>query len=344
MNNDARKRRGAVVAIAATSVVSLVGGVSYLTFGGEAPTRPAALKPRGEHPAITPPSAAPEPPTSETGGFALDFSDTSRRPAAALGNTADYSGFPAAAPAAAGALPALQLPALPELPALPPAEDWLALLQPYVQSYIDGVIQAVGADIAESIVGDAFTNAVGLGLNAAGTLGNLILIIAYLEDDRGPDLLGLLQNVLPAAVAPPLAAEAATPLPDFSGLSTAFAAMASAPDAALGPVALPQLPPLPQLPELPRAEDVAAGIAAALAPAGPLPQLPPLPRAEDVAAGLAVLSQVPPPQLPQLPQLPPGPRAEDVAAGVVGLVAVGFVLSLLAPQPPSLTRMLGLPF
>lgn len=339
MDNDSRRsrRRGVAAVTAATSVVSLVGGISFLAAPAEFPTQHGALKPRTIHPAITPPGPAPRQP--ESGGsdsvsaFGMDLGGTS----APLGSPAGY-----APPAPGPGLPALQLPAPAQLPALPPAEDWLSLLQPYVQSYIDALTQAVGREIAESIVGDAFTNAVGLGLNAAGTLGNLILLIAYLEDDRGGDLLGMLQNALPAAVVPPLAAEA--PLPDFAGLTNAFAAMASAPDVALGPAGLPQLPPLP---ELPRAEDIVAGIAAALGPAPQLPQLPQLPRAEDVAAGIAVLSQLPPPQLPQL-QLPQGPRAEDVAggvvAGVVGLVAVGFVLSLLAPQPPSLTRMLGLPF
>jgi hypothetical protein len=49
---------------------------------------------------------------------------------------------------------------------------------------------------------------------------------------------------------------------------------------------------------------------------------------------------LPPLQLPQLP------RAEDVVGGIVAgavtLAAVGVVMSFF--QPPSLTRMMGLPF
>ena len=84
--------------------------------------------------------------------------------------------------------------------------------------------------------------------------------------------------------------------------------------------------------------------------------LPPLPTPEQLAASLAGLSALgalpglPPLVLPGLPP-PPGfpqlPRPEEVVGGVVGgAIAIGvggLILGALFP-PPSITRMLGLPF
>ena len=344
----AAQRRRYRAAAAVTSIISLVGGVTFQVFSGDGPTQSAALKPRVVAPPAAPPSpAAPAPSTAPGMDFPGAMSGGMDSPTDAGG--ADYSAFtPGAAaqtvPLAASPPPAalqlpLQVPPF-EAPALPPAEDLLGLVQPYVQAYIDSVTQSLGADLAESITGNALSTAANL---AIGALDGLILYAAYVEDDNGRVLLNQLQNALPAIAAPPLAAEAAAPIPDFAGLSEAFAAVADMP-LALGQVP-PQLPraedvgaALAGLPQLPRAEDVGAALAAL--PPPQLPQLPQLPRAEDVAVGLAAL---PPPQLPQLPQLP---RAEDVAGGIVAVTVAGLVLSAIfaPPKPPSLTRMLGLPF
>jgi hypothetical protein len=80
------------------------------------------------------------------------------------------------------------------------------------------------------------------------------------------------------------------------------------------------------------------------------PALPPLPTPEQLAASLAGLSALgalpalPPFTLPVMPQLP---RAEDVVGGVVGgaiaIVVGGAILGTIF-RPPSITRMLGMPF
>lgn len=317
-----RRRRYAVAAGAVTSIVSLVGGITVLTFSGDHPVQPGALKPRTAPVPPAPPSAAPAPPSSPGMDFFGGLTTPAPRAAAPAGVAEMYTNpamFTPAVPAATG--PALLPPA--QLPALPSVEDLLALLQPLIQPYIDSATQAIAADIARSVTWNAINSA----LNAAAvTVGDAVLFALYAEYNNGPRVLEGLQAAVAAIVAPPLAAEAAT-IPDFSGLTAAFAAAAQLPDplgwVAPPLVALPPLPQLPQLPQLPTAEEVAAGLAAlaALAPAG-LPQIP---------------------QLPELPQLP---RVEDVVGGVVGgvigIVAIGVVLSFF--QPPSLTRMLGLPF
>lgn len=64
-------------------------------------------------------------------------------------------------------------------------------------------------------------------------------------------------------------------------------------------------------------------------------------------SGLFALPAIGIPQLPGPPQLPQGPRPEDVVGGVVGgLVAATIAGAVIGAvfQPPSLTRMMGLPF
>ena len=326
-----RYRRTAVGVGAVTSVVSLIGGATFLVFSGDSATRHAALKPRNVPAMDPPPSLDSAPPPAYGMDFLGDISSADT--ASGTGVTTDAysvpleftpSGPAAAVPLSAWPPVALQLPQF-QAPALPPAVDWPGLIQPYLQAYIDSVAQSLGADLAESITGNAIGTAANLAL---GALDGLILYAAYVDDGNG--LLTQLRDALPALTAPALAAEAAAPIPEFAGLSEAFAAVAQM------PVALGQQVPL----QLPRAEDAAVGLAA-LSQLPP-PQLPQLPRAEDLAVGLAALSQLPPPQLPQLPQLP---RAEDVAGGIVAVAVTGLVLSaIFAPKPPSLTRMMGLPF
>ncbi len=337
MDTDAtawrRRYRTTAVGIGAvTSVVSLIGGATFLAFSGDGPTRHAALTPRSVPAADPPPSMDPTPLPE----YGMDFlGDISGAAATESGTavTSDLyavpSEFTPSGSVAAAALPALPPVAL-RLPqfqvaALPPVEDLLGPVQPYIQAYIDSVAQSVGADLAVSITGNALGTAANVALVA---LDGLIIYAAFVDDDGR--LLTQLQNALPALMAPALAAEAGAPIPQFAGLSEAFAAVADM------PLALGQQAPL----QLPRAEDMAAGLAA-LSQLPP-PQLPQLPRAEDMAAGFAALAQLPPPQLPQLPQLP---RAEDVAGGIVAVAVTGLVLSaIFQPKPPSLTRMLGLPF
>jgi hypothetical protein len=206
-------------------------------------------------------------------------------------------------------LPSAQLPNAAAFPA-GPAFDWNALLAPLVAAQAN----AQAANVAGYIVG-GITNSV------AVLLGDLILFAAYANN--GQPLLAALENTLAspgAAAAAGTALMATMPpvpaLPDFSGLSAAFAAAAGAPP--LGVPAPPALPPLPT------PEQLAASLAG-LSALGALPALPPF-------------------TLPGMPQLP---RAEDVVGGVVGgavaIVVGGFILGALF-RPPSITRMLGMPF
>jgi hypothetical protein len=349
-----RRRRAAVVACAATAIVSLIGGITVVAFAGDHPTHQVALTPRNVPTSVAPPSVDAPPPSASgaefLGGMTADTSDRTDGPA---GVYVDQSEFAPSAPSGVGSLPAFQ-PA-----ALPPAQDWLALLQPYVQASIDSATQAVSAEIARNVTSNVLGNTFGTAANVAFGLGDLILLAAYVNNNNGPALLTQLQSVLPAIVAPPLAAEAPI-LPDFGGLNAAFAAVAQMPDTLglAGPLQLPPLPsaeqlaaalaalpPLPSteqvtaalasLPRLPTAEQVTAAIAAL-----PPVALPQGPTAEQIAVALAAVPQFPSLELPQLP------RAEDVAGGLVGGIvavgAVGLLLSFL--QPPSLTRMMGLPF
>jgi hypothetical protein len=166
----------------------------------------------------------------------------------------------------------------------------------------------------------------------AVVLGDLILFAAYTSN--GQPLLAALENTL---AAPAAAAAAGTALmanmpalPDLSGLTAAFAAAAAAP-----PFGVPTLPAPPDL----------SGLATALVAAGAVPPVG-LPTPDQIAAALALpaLGGLALPLLPDLPQLP---RPEDVVGGVVGgAVAIGVTGLILGAifQPPSLTRMLGLPF
>lgn len=345
------RRRAAVVFCAATLTVSLVGGVTVLAFSDQSPSQSTALKPRNVPAPVAPPSAEPAPPPASGTDFGGGmFGGTG----SAVGTYADQSVFTPSVPIGSAPLPASQP------TALPPAQDWLALLQPYLQAYIDSATQAVSAEIARSITNNVLSNSFGTAANvAAVAFTDLILYAAYTNNNNGLQLLNQIQNALPAIIAPPLAAEAPI-LPDFSGLNAAFAAVAQMPDA-VGWGAPPQLPQLPSveqvtaalaaLPPLPSAEQVTAALAAlpqlptaeqvtiALA-AVPQLNLPQGPTAEQIAVALAALPALTPQQLPQLP------RAEDVVgglvAGVVTVVALGVVASLF--QPPSLTRLMGLPF
>jgi hypothetical protein len=207
-------------------------------------------------------------------------------------------------------LPSAQLPEAAAFPA-GPAFDWNALLAPLVAAQAN----AQAANVAGPIVGGA----VGLANSAAIVLGDLILFAA-LANNGGP-LLAALQNTLASPAVASMLATMPAPL-DLSGLNAAFAAAAATPP--LG------VPAPPALPSLPTPEQFAASLAG-LSALGALPALPPL--------GL--------PGLPPPPGMPPLPRPEDVVGGVVGgAVAIGvggLILGTLFP-PPSITRMLGMPF
>ena len=174
--------------------------------------------------------------------------------------------------------------------------------------------------MAGSIIGGS----VAIANSVALVLGDLILFAAFANN--GQPLLTALQNTLAAPAAATAAGSAMLgtlpALPDLSGLNAAFAAAAAAP-----PLGVPS--PL-ALPPLPTPEQLATSMTA-LSALGALPALPPL-----------VLPGLPPP--PGMPQLP---RPEEVVGGVVGgAVAIGvgaIVLGTLFP-PPSITRMLGMPF
>ena len=311
------RRRVAVPAAAMALIVSLIGGLLVLMMPVEQPAK-VALKPI---PPTIPSAPAEQPEESSTdlsmfgfGGSGADLStpDTS-------GNMyADAAGL---TPGAAGGLPAFELPAATDLPAGTPI-DWEALVAPLVQAQADAQAAGVAGSITGSTVG-AVTSV----LNSAAIIIGDLLIFAAITPN-GPIILDGLQGALTTAVPAAAAAAAAAGLPqiplppDLTGLSAAFAAAAGAPP--LGVPALPQLPPLPT------PEQFAASVAG-LSALGALPALPPL-----------TLPGLPPP--PGLPQLP---RPEDVVGGVVGgAIAIGIGGAILGAlfQPPSITRMLGLPF
>jgi hypothetical protein len=234
------------------------------------------------------------------------------------GGSVAQSGFTPSASNALPPLPMLQPPSAAAMPAVPVFE-WDALLAPLVAAQAN----AQAANVAGPIIGGT----VGLVNSAALILGDLILLAAYTSN--GQPLLTALQNTLAAPAAATAAGTALmanvpslSALPDLSGLTAAFAAAAAAP-----PLGVPSPP---ALPPLPTPEQFAASLAG-LSALGALPALPPL--------GLPGLP--PPPGLPQLP------RPEDVVGGVVGgAIAIGvggLILGALFP-PPSITRMLGLPF
>jgi len=322
------RRRAAVTAgTAASLVVSLVGGTLALLFSGGPQQSTPALKPL--QPPVSAPSPAIEPePAPSTGGLSMfGLGDSSVSSTAGSGSSvssmADTSGGIAQSgfsPSASPALPPLQSFQLPDGSALPagPAFDWDALLAPLVAAQAN----AQAANVAGSIIGGS----VGIASSVAVVLGDLILFAAFTSN--GQPLLTALENTL---AAPTAAAAAGTALvagmppmpalPDLSGLTAAFAAASGTPP--LGVPAPPALPPMPT------PEQLAASVAG-LSALGALPGLPPL-----------VLPGLPTPDMPQLP------RPEDVVGGLVGgAVAIGvggIILGTLFP-PPSITRMLGMPF
>lgn len=316
MNDQLKARRRVVVPAAAMAlIVSLIGGLLVLMLPAKEPAK-VALKP-------IPPSApsVPSVPASPSAGPATDLSMFGFGNSGADLSTPDTSGNMYASsggftPGPVGGLPAFQVPSMPAAQPI----DWNALLEPLVQNYIN----AQAANVAGSVTGSV-TGAVASLLNSAAVIvGDLIIFAAY--TNSGPNILGQMQGalatIIPAAAASAMAA-GLPPFPappDLTGLAAAFAAASAAPP--LG------VPALPALPALPTPEQLAAGLAG-LSALGALPALP--------AIGL--------PPLPGVPQLP---RPEEVVGGVVGgAIAIGvggLILGALLPPPPSITRMLGLPF
>ena len=335
----ARRRAMVTAGTAVSLVVSLIGGTLALLFTAGPEQSTTALKPLP--PPVSAPVIEPEPASSGGGGTDLSmfgFGDSSSSSMAGsdssassmagssspVSNMAGASGGVAPSaftPMASNALPPLPTLQLPDASAVPagPAFDWNALLAPLVAAQAN----AQAANVAGSIIGGS----VGIANSVAVVLGDLILFAAY--TNNGQPLLTALQNTMaaPAAAAaagtalvagmPPMPA-----LPDLSGLTAAFAAAATAPP--LGVPAPPALPPMPT-------PDQLAASVAGLSALGALP-------------GLPALSL---PGLPPLPGTPQLPRPEEVVGGLVGgAVAIGvggLILGTLFP-PPSITRMLGMPF
>ena len=323
MQSDATKsRRRAMVTAgtAASLVVSLVGGTLALLFSDGPQQSTTALKPL--QPTVSAPIES-EPAPSADGqtdlsmfGLGDGAMSSMADSGSAVSSTADASGGAAQlgfTPSGSTALPPLPSAQLPEPAAFPagPAFDWNALLAPLVAAQAN----AQAANVAGPIIGGA----VGLANSAAIVLGDLILFAAY--SNNGGPLLAALQNTLASPAVASMLATMPAPL-DLSGLNAAFAAAAATPP--LG------VPAPPALPSLPTPEQFAASLAG-LSALGALPALPPL--------GL--------PGLPPPPGMPPLPRPEEVVGGVVGgAVAIGvggLILGTLFP-PPSITRMLGMPF
>lgn len=335
---DEKRRRAVVLGAAATSVLSLVGGIIFLLFSGQTPTQTAPLKPRS-----TPSTVASAPPTTDEapsssgdllGAMGANFADTGSSPAAGLLNSTGGS-----APIGGAPLPGLQLPPGPQAPAV----NWDEVLGPAAQAQQD----AIAANLTGAITGPVI-GAVSSGLNSSAiVLGDLILYAAYTQNGGG--LLNQLQTAIPAAAlaVPAAAAAGATPaVVDFSGLNTAFAAASALPP--VGMPAPPQLPAFPQLPPLPTPEQVTAALSAlpALGALPALPALPPpppglqLPTPEQALAGAAagaaaiaaIPALLPPPPPIGLPSLPP---IGLPSLPPIGLPSIGL---------PSITRLLGLPF
>lgn len=322
MESDETKSRRRALVTAGTAValvVSLIGGTLSLLFSGEPRPSTTALKPL--EPPVSVQAIEPEPAPSTGDPTDLSMFGLGDGP---VSSTADTSGDVAQfgfTPSGSAALPPLpplpasQLPAASAFPA-GPTFNWDALLAPLVAAQAN----AQAANVAGSIIGGS----VAIANSVALVLGDLILFAAFANN--GQPLLTALQNTLAAPAAATAAGSAMLgtlpALPDLSGLNAAFAAAAAAP-----PLGVPS--PL-ALPPLPTPEQLATSMTA-LSALGALPALPPL-----------VLPGLPPP--PGMPQLP---RPEEVVGGVVGgAVAIGvgaIVLGTLFP-PPSITRMLGMPF
>ena len=322
MESDETKSRRRALVTAGTAValvVSLIGGTLSLLFSGDPRPSTTALKPL--EPPVSVQAIEPEPSPSTGDPTDLSMFGLGDGP---VSSTADTSGDVAQfgfTPSGSAALPpppplpASQLPAASAFPA-GPTFNWDALLAPLVAAQAN----AQAANVAGSIIGGS----VAIANSVALVLGDLILFAAFANN--GQPLLTALQNTLAAPAAATAAGSAMLgtlpALPDLSGLNAAFAAAAAAP-----PLGVPS--PL-ALPPLPTPEQLATSMTA-LSALGALPALPPL-----------VLPGLPPP--PGMPQLP---RPEEVVGGVVGgAVAIGvgaIILGTLFP-PPSITRMLGMPF
>ena len=322
MESDETKSRRRALVTAGTAValvVSLIGGTLSLLFSGDPRPSTTALKPL--EPPVSVQAIEPEPAPSTGDPTDLSMFGLGDGP---VSSTADTSGDVAQfgfTPSGSAALPpppplpASQLPAASAFPA-GPTFNWDALLAPLVAAQAN----AQAANVAGSIIGGS----VAIANSVALVLGDLILFAAFANN--GQPLLTALQNTLAAPAAATAAGSAMLgtlpALPDLSGLNAAFAAAAAAP-----PLGVPS--PL-ALPPLPTPEQLATSMTA-LSALGALPALPPL-----------VLPGLPPP--PGMPQLP---RPEEVVGGVVGgAVAIGvgaIILGTLFP-PPSITRMLGMPF
>lgn len=347
MSSTDRKRTAVAFGTAVSLVLSLIGGSMVLLFSGhDVPATPAALKPL-EPPVASPPSPAPEPEPSlgeadlsmfGLGGDAsslLSGGDTS----VSSSSAADMFATPSAFTPSTGSVPALpdfELPPPGELPEAP-VTDWNSLFAPLVAA--QNTAQA--ANITNSVVGTSVGATVAVLNTGAVLLGDLILYAAL--SNNGQAVLNQLQTALPALVGAPAAAAAVEtltaaaaaaqlpPPPDLTGLTAAFAAAAAAPSG----IGVAALPPLPAPPVLPTPEQVLGGMALGAAALPALPGLPGLPG--------------PPPQFP-MPGLPQLPKPEEVvggiAGGIIGLTIAGAVLGGLGAifQPPSLTRLMGLPF
>lgn len=329
--DEEKRRRGFVLGAAATSVLSLLGGIIFLLFSGQTPTGQPALKPRS-----TPSTVASAPPSTEApdssgdllGAMGANFSDVAGAGAPGLTSGQDGAAPLGGVPLSGAGGSPLQLPPAPQTPAI----DWDELLAPSVQAQQD----AIAAGLTGAITGPV-VNAVSSGFNSSAILlGDLILYAAYTQN--GGPLLNGLQTAIPAAAvaAPALAAAGAAPAAaDFSGLTSAFAAASALPS----PVGLPALP---QLPPLPTPEQVVAGLSAlpAIGALQQLPPPPPLPTPEQALAGAsaaaaamgALGAMLPPPPPIGLPSLPP---IGLPSLPPIGLPSIGL---------PSITRLLGLPF
>lgn len=328
---EKRRRRGFVLGAAATSVLSLLGGIIFLLFSGQTPTQQPALKPRS-----TPTTVASAPPTSEApassgdllGAMGANFSDTTSGAVPGLtsgqGGAAPFGGLPL------GETPlpsSLQLPPAPQTPTV----DWGQVLAPAAQAQQD----AIAANLTGAITGPVI-GAVSSGVNSSAILlGDIILYAAYTQNGGG--LLNQLQTAIPAAAVavPALAAAGTAPAAvDFSGLTSAFAAASALP----APVGLPQLP---SLPPLPTPEQVIAGLSAlpAIAALQQLPPPPPLPTPEQALAGASAAAAAMGALAALLPPPPP------IGLPPIGLPPIGLPpIGLPSFALPSITRLLGLPF
>ena len=297
-----RRRMLPLAAAAAAILLMLIGGVLALTYSSHHRQPDLALDPIG--PASEPNSGPSTGISDSVGGLGLSAMPDATSGDAGMSTNPTNPAISASAPAGGAGLPAFQLPPLqlPAPPQLPPPGDWSTLVQPFIDSQNNAAAANVGGAVtgAAAGVGAAAVN------SAAVLLGDLILYNAYTNTGAAA-----LSSLAPAAALEAVGAGLSQlpPPPDFSGLSAAFAAAATAPPVlGLTPAQLPPPPPLPTPEQL----------AALTALPFLIPALPPLP-----SIGL------PPP--PPLIGLPPPPPL--------------FGLPLPPPIPlPSITRLLGLPF